>query len=187
MTTVVGVDPSLTAAGIAVIKHPQHSGTPNVPKLVCVGASGQNGDSLPTRSIRVADQCERILRAMPPSVRLVVIEALPFTPPKNAGMYQERSALVLRLVEFLARRRIPVVDVNVSTLKLWATGNGRAEKTEVLDAMQTLWPHARIGKNNNLSDALGLATMGAQELGWYPPELPHHFTPNVKWPAGVGC
>ncbi|NKU16286.1 hypothetical protein GS928_24945 [Rhodococcus hoagii] len=55
-----------------------------------MGASGQNGDSLPTRSIRVADQAERILRAMPPSVRLVVIEALPPKPPLNTKLYQER-------------------------------------------------------------------------------------------------
>ncbi|NKU16302.1 hypothetical protein GS928_25035 [Rhodococcus hoagii] len=77
MTTVVGLDPSLTAAGIAVIKHPQHVDTPNVPRLVCVGASGQNGDSLPRGASELQIQAERILRAMPPSVRLVVIEALP--------------------------------------------------------------------------------------------------------------
>jgi len=187
VTTVVGLDPSLTAAGIAVIKHPQHADTPNAPRLVCVGASGQNGDSLPTRSIRVADQSERILRAMPPNVRLVVIEALPPKPPQNTKLYQERAALVLRVVEFLARRRIPVADVSATTLKLWATGNGRAEKAEVIDAMQSLWPHARIGANDNKSDALALATMGAQELGWYPPELPHHFAPRVNWPVGVGA
>lgn len=185
MTTVVGLDPSLTAAGIAVIKHPQHSDTPNAPRLVCVGASGQNGDSLPTRSIRVGDQAERILRSMPASVRLVVVEALPPKPPLNTKLYQERAALVLRVVEFLARRRIPVVDVGVTTLKLWATGDGSADKAAVVDAMQTLWPHAAIGGNDNKSDALALATMGAQRLGWFDPELPHHFSPRVNWPAGV--
>lgn len=187
MTTVCGIDPSLTAAGIAAIKHPQHSGTPNRPSLVCVGTSGHNGDSLSVRSIRVADQAARILKAMPATTRLVVIEALPITPPKNTKLYQERAALVHRIVEFLARRRIPVVDVGVATLKLWATGDGRADKAAVLDAMQTLWPHARLGSNDNLSDALALATIGAQRLGWCKPELPHHWSPRVSWPAGVGA
>lgn len=187
MSTIVGLDPSLTAAGIAVLKHPRHADTPNRPRLVCVGARGSNDDALSTRSIRVADQAERILRAMPATVCLVVIEALPLVPPKNTKLYQERAALVHRVVEYLARRRIPVVDVGVTTLKLWATGDGKAEKAAVLDAMQSLWPHAAIGDNDNKSDALALATIGAQRLGWYEPELPHHFAPRVNWPVGVGA
>jgi crossover junction endodeoxyribonuclease RuvC len=187
MTTIVGLDPSLTAAGIAVLKHPQHAGTPNRPRLVCVGSGGHNGDPLSVRSIRVGDQFKRIIEAMPATTRLVMIEALPLVPPKNTRMFQERAALVHRVVEFLARRRIPVVDVSVTTLKLWATGDGSADKKTVLDAMQALWPHAAIGDNDNKSDALALATMGAQRLGWYAPELPHHFAPRVNWPVGVGA
>ena len=186
MTTIVGLDPSLTAAGIAVLKHPRHADTPNRPRLVCVGARGSNDDALSTRSIRVADQAERILRAMPATVCLVVIEALPLVPPKNTRLFQERAALVHRVVEFLARRRIPVVDVSVTTLKLWATGDGHASKTAVLEAMQALWPHAALGDNDNLSDALALASIGAQRLGWCEPELPHHIAPRVNWPVGVG-
>lgn len=187
MSTIVGLDPSLTAAGIAVLKRPDTVDAPNRPKLTAVGATGQRGATLPERSIRVGQQAERILRAMPASVCLVVIEALPLVPPKNTQLFQERAALVLRVAEYLAKRRIPVVDVGVPTLKLWATGNGHASKTEVLDAMQSLWPHAAIGDNDNKSDALALATIGAQRLGWYEPELPHHFEPRVYWPAGVGA
>ncbi|PTR42045.1 Holliday junction resolvasome RuvABC endonuclease subunit [Rhodococcus sp. OK611] len=187
MSTIVGLDPSLTAAGIAVVKHPRHADTPNRPRLAAVGAQGHRGATLPERSIRVGEQAERILRAMPATVCLVMIEALPLVPPNPnaASLFQERAALVLRVVEYLTKRRIPVVDVNVATLKLWATGNGRAEKTAVLEAMQTLWPHAEIGDNDNKSDALALATIGAQRLGWYEPELPHHLEPRVNWPAGV--
>ncbi|ORL30444.1 hypothetical protein A6I91_21135 [Prescottella equi] len=124
---------------------------------------------------------------MPPEVRLVMIEALPFKPPRNTKLFQERAALVHRVVDFLARRRIPVVDVNVKTLKLWATGSGDVVKAPMVEAMQTLWPHAPIGDNDNKADALALATMGAQRLGWYEPELPHHFAPRVSWPVGVGA
>ncbi|MGR6579286.1 hypothetical protein ACT89R_01775 [Rhodococcus qingshengii] len=151
-----------------------------MPKLASVGAAGSEGDTLAMRSIRVGDQFDRIIRSMPPRVRLVLIEELPFTAPKFAGKYQERCALYYRVIEFLARRKIPVVAVNVGTLKLFATGNGRADKPEVMQSMRELWPHAKI-RNDNESDALALATIGAFHLGWHEPELPHHYAPNVNW------
>lgn len=179
---IVGIDPSLTAAGIAILSSPATADTPNAPRLASVGASGKRGASLPERSIRVGDQTARILKAMPPSVRLVVIEALPLgvPNPNAASLYQERAALVIRLVEWLARRKIPVVDVSTSTLKKFATGNGRAEKAEVVDAMRSLWPHAVV-RDDNQADALALATAGAMYLGWHEPELPHHYEPNINW------
>lgn len=180
MTTVVGLDPSLTAAGIAILSDPATADTPNVPKLLSVGAGGSNGDTLAQRSIRVGKQFERVMRSMPPGVRLVVIEALPFTAPKHAGLFQERCALFHRIVEFLALRKIPVVAVSVTTLKLFATGNGRADKPEVMAAMGELWPHAKI-RDDNQSDALALATIGAQKLGWHQPELPCHYAPKIDW------
>ncbi|WP_454835829.1 crossover junction endodeoxyribonuclease RuvC [Rhodococcus qingshengii] len=180
MTTVVGLDPSLTAAGVAILSHPKAAETPNVPKLATVGMSGSESATLAERSIRIVDQRDRIIRSMPPSVRLVVIEALPFSAPKFAGLYQERCALYYALVEFLARRKIPVVEVGATTLKKYATGDGRADKREVVNAMRDLWPHAKV-RNDNEADALALATMGAMRLGWHEPEMVHHFSPNVNW------
>lgn len=185
MTTVVGLDPSLTAAGIAILGSPGTTDTPNVPKLVTVGVSGSESATLAERSTRIGDQFERIIRSMPPSVRLVVIEQLPFTAPKFAAKFQERCALYYRVTEFLARRKIPVVEVGATTLKLFATGNGRADKTQVIASMQSLWPHADIRNDDNRADALTLASIGAMELGWYEPELPHHVSPRIDW-SGMG-
>ena len=91
--------------------------------------------------------------------------------------------------EFLAARRIPFAEVVPSVLKKWATGNGGAEKIAVHDAMTIMWPHTHLygpqGKaNDNASDALALATIGVQHLGWYSPELTHHIAPKVRWPNG---
>ncbi len=180
MTAVVGLDPSLTAAGIAILNDPKTAESPNIPKLASVGVSGSESATLAERSIRIADQSDRILRSMPQGVRLVVIEALPFSAPKFAGKYQERCALYYRVVDFLARRKIPVVEVGVTTLKKFATGDGKADKREVMTAMQDLWPHARI-RDDNQSDALTLATIGAMHLGWHEPEMMHHFSPKVDW------
>lgn len=180
MTTVVGLDPSLTAAGIAILGSPGTTDTPNVPKLATVGVSGSESATLAQRSTRIGDQFERIIRSMPPNVRLVVIEQLPFTAPKFAAKFQERCALYFRLTEFLARRGIPVVEVGVTTLKKFATGDGKADKKIMIASMRELWPHAKI-RNDNEADALGLATMGAIHLRWHEPELMHHFSPNVNW------
>lgn len=180
MTTIVGLDPSLAATGIAILSSPQTASTPNVPKLLSVGAGGSNNDTVTQRSIRVGKQFERVMRSMPPSVRLVVIEQLPFKQPKFSALYHERCALFHRIVEFLALRKIPVIDVSVKTVKLFATGNGAAEKPEVMAAMRELWPHANI-RDDNQSDALALATIGAQHLGWHQPELPCHYAPKIDW------
>ncbi|ROZ49369.1 hypothetical protein EEB13_05440 [Rhodococcus sp. WS3] len=180
MSTIVGLDPSLTAAGIAILRSPDTAHTPNAPKLASVGATGSKTDTLAQRSIRVGKQFERIIRSMPASVQLVVIEELPFVPPKNASLFQERCALFHRVVELLALRRVPVVAASVTTVKFFATGNGRADKLEVMAAMRELWPHAPI-RDDNQSDALALATMGAMHLGWHEPELPHHYAPKVDW------
>lgn len=184
MTTVVGIDPSLTDAGIAIIRDPASAATPNVPELKNVGEPGFDGADLIDRSMRVDRQFVRILRAMPQGVRLVVIEEVPRNNPnpRFASLYQERSALVTQLVVFLHKRKIPVVDVNVKTLKKFATGNGNAEKSEVIAAMKSLWPHAAINSNDNRSDALALASAGAMHLGWYRPEaVHHHHQGSINW------
>lgn len=193
MSTVVGIDPSLTAAAVAVIKHPDVAPTPNVPRIRVVGDSDTRDATVTQRAQRIRDQLRRILQAIPgrPMPALVVIEALPRHIPNEAAasLYLERGALFYDLVDALTRRGIPVAEVNVTTLKLWATGTGKAAKTDVHEAMLTMWPHTqaqlygpRGGINDNASDSLAAATIGAQRLGWYPAELPHQLAPRVNWP-----
>jgi crossover junction endodeoxyribonuclease RuvC len=189
-THVVGVDPSLTAAGIAVIAHPSIATTPNVPRVVVVGEHGHDTDSPAETAMRIKRQREAILKSMPRTVALVVIESLGFPHPKAPGKFRERVALLGGIAEFLAWRGIPFVEVPAASLKFWATGDGNADKPIVHAAMLTMWPRSNLhgpngGINDNASDALALATLGAQHLGWYEPELPHHYAPKVKWPKEI--
>jgi crossover junction endodeoxyribonuclease RuvC len=179
VTSVVGIDPSLTAAGIAVIASPQTSDTPNVPKLVCVGAGGSKSASLLQRATRIEAQKVAILRSLPEKVALVVIEDLPTHMPAR-GALSERIGLWWALTGFLAARKIPVVAVHPSTLKSFATGNGKAEKPEMVAAARDLWPHAQV-RNDNEADALLLASAGAMHLRWHQPELPCHYAPRIDW------
>lgn len=193
MTHVVGIDSSLTAAAIAAIAHPSVAPQPNAPRTAVVGEAGHRGDPVTRTAIRIGRQYRRILDAivdMAPSVALVVIEELPKgMPPDATHMFLERAALHYRLIEGLAVRRIPVAEVPPAVLKLWATGAGNADKATVHAAMGELWPHARLdvrGKpNDNLSDALAAASIGAERLGWYEPEATYRHAPKVKWPEGI--
>ena len=181
MTTVVGIDPSLTGCGLAAIKHPSVVESPNTPRTCVVGESGSNADTYSETAIRIGDQTRRIWVALPKRIELVVIEGYGRPNPKAPGRHAERCALFYQLVEQLARRRIPIAVVSPTTLKLWATGNGKADKADVLVAMRDLWPTVKL-VNHNIADALSIATMGAMHLGWIEPELPCHYSPNVVWP-----
>lgn len=181
-TTVVGIDPSLTGTGVAILGHPKNAASPNVPILTTVKTE-KRGARFLDRSNRISQQIEQIWKAMPSLVRLVVIEDLPVVNPMPgaASAYQDRAALIIALGAKIQRAGLPLVTVNLSTLKLFAAGNGHAKKPEMIAAMKSLWPHADIGKDDNRADALGLATMGAMHLGWHEPELPHHYAPKVDW------
>jgi Holliday junction resolvasome RuvABC endonuclease subunit len=68
-------------------------------------------------------------------------------------------------------------------LKKWATNSGRADKSDVAVAMARLWPSVDAESNDGW-DALALAHIGAQALGWDVPSRAHH-TPalaKVEWP-----
>jgi len=190
MTYVCGIDPGLAAAGVAAIAHPSIADTPNLPRVRVVGETGHGTDTPAQTALRIRRQRHAVLRAMPPKVTLVVIEGLGHPNPKAPGMYRERAALVCGLEEYLAEHRIPFAEIPPAVLKLWATGDGHAEKPAVHDAMVAMWPAANLvgprgHPNSNMSDALAAATVGAQRLGWYAAELPHHFSPKVQWPEGI--
>lgn len=116
---------------------------------------------------------ERIVRVLDGGADLVVIEDY------AAGI---RSSAAHRLAEIggavrLAcwRRRLPVALVNVMHLKIYATGSGRADKSEMRMA---LYKRAGldIGDDNQV-DAWWLRHMGLHWLGH----------PQVKLPAGHGA
>ncbi|OZC50539.1 hypothetical protein CH289_16060 [Rhodococcus sp. RS1C4] len=183
MSIVVGIDPSLTAAGIAQIHDPATAPSPNVPKLVTVGESRPEDVTLVGRALRVRRQRDRILRKLPAGTRAVGIELLPQVnpTPKQASLFVERGALILDLAHYLASKGIPVVGISVQAIKIFATGDGSAKKPQVLAAMRELWPGAPINGDDNRSDGLAIATILSQHLGWYEPELPCHYAPRVDW------
>lgn len=162
---VVGIDPSLTATGIAF-----PSG-----RTELVGVLGLTGMSWINRSIHLGVLVESIIEKVMGSddgrPDLVVIEQLDLT--QSYGGAQERVVLWWDLVRLLARRDIRVEVAASSIGKMYATGRGVGPKAAIIAAVQAQWPHFNLTSgqkgrprlDDNLADAATYCALGMHLLG----------------------
>jgi len=177
---VIGLDPSMTAAGIAVIA--QNA----APTVRTIGSKGHRADVIALRSTRIVKQAATVLACVDPASALVIIEG-PALGLNSPGVW-DRAGLWWGIVAGCRSRGVPVAVCAPQTRAKWATGSGRADKTQVLAAMRKLWPEVTI-RDDNQADALAFASMGAQMLGWDVPELVHQRAclAAVAWPQEVSA
>lgn len=153
MTRVIGVDPSITATGIAL-----PDGTFKVS-----GGPPEIGEA---RLGTIYEDLDFACLIHKP--HLAVIEA-PFVGQKNNTVPLAMVHGVIRLA--LQRHGVPYVVIPPSTLKKYATGDGFAHKSDLRMAL-----YKRTGvdeRNDNLVDATFLRAAGHQALG----------EPTIKLPA----
>lgn len=160
----IGVDVSLTRTGVAYV------GTDDdgikVVETSHYGRPGKRNESLMERLERL----HLIVKGVRDSIsehmewpRLAVIEDVAFGTP--GGSTTDRAALWWMLVDMFTGQGIPVVAVNVSKVKIYATGRGnKHEKDEVMLSIVRRYSDAPI-QNNDEADATVLAMMGARLLG----------------------
>lgn len=193
MSTVVGIDPSLTSAGIAVLR----DGRPVL--LTSVGHASPNGQDYSHRSDRIVSQCRAVINAIAglPSktpdwvtgsglaIDLAVIEGPAYGQhlPSN----HDRAGLWWGLYSALRAKRVPTAVVAPKTRAKWATGRGDAKKPAVLAAVRATWPTwAHHIRNDDIADALTLAAMGALHHGdplpFPPRNYQHNGLESVTWP-----
>lgn len=140
----------------------------------CTGWASSIASSIITRryTTDAADTLEELrdqvraitgtLLQLSPKPCLTVIER-PIIARHGAGDILERAWLFGFLVDqFMVRG--PVVQVHPSTRALYATGNGKAKKPEVLAAMRATLPAVSI-PDDNVADAVALMCMGLRWLG----------------------
>ena len=181
MATIVGIDPSLTSAGVAVLRggKPVH--------LSHHGYSGHSGASYQMRSRRVRKQvldvCA-IIRDHTAYPDLVVIEEHPYAV-RACGAEFDRSGLWHGIFGQLDYLGWPIAVVHPGTHKRWITGCGAAKKREVVETMRAWYPGQPIA-NDDEADALGHALIGAFHLGDpmpFPVKDRHHSgLEKVVWP-----
>lgn len=190
---VTGVDPSLTSAGIAILRDAR-------PILLRSVGTGPDVKDWEHRVRRIVSQCWRIVRtietkAMPD---LVLIEA-PLTFGTDGDAY-DRYALFVELMRQFQAWKTPTVVVHNQTRCKWATGKGgksskelttKQHKREVLEAVRRTWePWRAHVANDDIGDALTCAEIGARYLG-----EPLHFRPHrrhveamhtsIHWPSNL--
>lgn len=183
---VAGIDPSLTNCGIAILK----AGQPVY--LDTIGHKGRDGANYNNRSDRIVSQARAIIRTITDitgdgegghTLHLAVIEGPAYGA--NLPSNHDRAGLWWGLYSALRARKIPTAVVAPGTRAKWATGHGRATKTDVLAAVRTWWPNQAI-RNHDIADAAVLATLGAYHLGDpmpFPTKDRHQLSADIiDWP-----
>lgn len=179
--TILGLDPSLAATGAAeLILRPD--GTIAARTLV-IRTKGRRDDTLVDRWMRLEHILDELRTDTYGPFDLAVIEAPAHSTP--GGSTWDRAALWWRIVSELLDSRTPVATVAPTTRLKWATGSGRAGqgKAGVVAAMVRMWPDVDAQTDDEW-DALAMASMGAQHLGWMPATRAHHreCLTKVRWP-----
>ncbi|NLP82611.1 crossover junction endodeoxyribonuclease RuvC [Microbacterium sp. CFH 90308] len=173
----VGLDPSLTCTGVAVIDTEGGALTRRI-------VSPNLGTTLLARRERLRRAIAGVLNSVPARVDVTLIEVPNST--KQHGAHGERMALYWWLVDQMFARG-PVVEVAPPSRAKLSTGNGRAKKGDVVASLRAAFPNAHI-PDDNVADALGLAWAGARWAGIPTPAyLPGQEEAHARlaWPAGT--
>lgn len=160
--TVVAIDISLTATGVAV-RSPDRRWN-----LATIGedSPGPGPRAQLRRMNRVADGTKAFIFdhvAHPADISLIVMEAPAFS--RGTGMAHERAGLWWFIYRTWAASLMPILVVEPNLRIKYALGKGVGGKDAVMLAAARRYPDAPI-TNNNEADAVVLNAMGCRYLGY---------------------
>lgn len=178
---VAGVDLSLTSTGIALVSTEEALR----PETLRVRTKPTDGSTLQRMRVVVAETFAAVRQA-----RYVVIEGLSFGSHGSAT--RDLAGLWWLMVDVLASAEREALGrglgiVAPDTLKLWATGSGRASKAEVRDHITRRW-HLQERITHDEADALTLASMGLHYhcgLPWTPTQAQERALKTPRWEAAA--
>jgi Holliday junction resolvasome RuvABC endonuclease subunit len=107
----------------------------------------------------IATGVERFLDTWEPDV--VVIEANTAGVHGNIASFIATVECATAIKIILFQKQYSWIEVSPLTLKKWTTGNGKADKKEMHDFVQSRWGFS--SENTDLVDAYALARLGQQE------------------------
>lgn len=159
--TVVGLDLSLTGAGIAALDLVTGALSTAVhrspaPKQDTLGAHVHRHRALVDGLVKQTLAC---------NPALIVVEGLRFSVSAQDSSLSRRGFLWWAVVEGLVNAGAPVLEVTPSQIKQLATGNGGASKDMMVAEYALAWPDATRDKNTqDRADAAFAAALGAAYL-----------------------
>jgi Holliday junction resolvasome RuvABC endonuclease subunit len=165
---VVGIDPSLTATGIAIIR----DGIPDQPtKIGYPGTSGASDADRARRCVALVREITTAVRRAQPDLVLIESPAYAQSLPSTC----DRNFLWMALVhEFAVCGPMKYARITPTARAQFAAGNGHASKLSVINAVNGWWPHLNLRTEpasrmqDGEADAMVIATMGVAQ---YEPEL----------------
>lgn len=184
---VLGIDPSLTATGIALVTLDSSNRleirdrTPRI-ETRTLHSTGRSDATLAQRRARLGDITDGIIIAAH-GADLVVIESPSLGQGRQGGQL-DRHGLWWIAVERLLDSGHSLALVSPAGRAKYATGKGNASKTDVLLAADRRYPAAEIADDNQ-ADALVLAAMGCRHLDWPIDDMPKTHVDAmaaVVWP-----
>lgn len=164
MSTVIGLDLSLTASGLAEVRDGL------VVNTFRVQSKGKKDDDLQARQFRLRNLSNEIIEWVNgEDCDLIVIES----PAYGAkfGSPHDRSGLWWLVVDGLADLdcEVPIATAAPMSRAKYGTGKGNAKKAEVLAAVRESYGPGLASEygipDDNVADAILLASMGARILG----------------------
>lgn len=160
---VVGIDPSLSGTGLAVIALDVDGE---------VVAAGATTIKIPTgldqidRPLKIMGGVEKWVSSCGKHLSSIFIEDLP-KHAHSAGLTGQAQGVVragISLAEDIAEHRVSVFSVAPATLKKAVTGNGRADKDQVTKAVVEKIRGLYTPADDNQADALALALLARDLL-----------------------
>ena len=156
----LGLDLSYSSTGVVLIDK-ENSFEP-------IGYPVSAGSTKDTFPLRVSKLLEGIWKKLPRCVKgsgvadtLIIIEGAAYAATYNAFMLGELNGVVKY---WFATKGYDYILVPPTTLKKYATNDGRADKNKVMQFVTKRWGFSHI--SNDVMDAYVLAKMGVD--GWRP-------------------
>jgi Holliday junction resolvasome RuvABC endonuclease subunit len=185
---VLGIDPSLTSTGIAIVSR-------DGARTACVKSAPPKRTKGDKRPATLAERRGRIRRIVADVIDAAVMSAEQPTVPTlaviegpsyssaGAGTW-DRAWLWGSVVDHLLDDGIAVAVCPPAVRARWATGSGAGSKSLVGVHMSRMWPDLDPDITDDQWDALALASIGAQRLGLIPLALERHreHLGKVAWP-----
>lgn len=179
----VALDLSLAATGLAAT-HDHHGRAGLLARTIHTARTARGATDMDHQRVsRVLLDVAAAVKCQP---HLVLIEWLP--------QFEGKGATSLRLAElhgvlkhWLFSKGFRYVDVHPPEVKMWATGNGNANKTQVVEAVTSTYGRLLHVGDDNAADAVALLSLGLAAYGH--PLVPvfgqqqRRALGNVKWPT----